>query len=264
MLIVAAAWACPDTVASLDRAREALLEVRTADATADLDQVEQGFGCGTPASPDLVARYFLARGVVEALEGRSGEVAFRAAALVQPDLWVDDYGPILREEYQQAAALAQPLGTLQLDPIPTVRRVWVDGREAQAQVRVEAGPHLVQVASGGLVEFGAVVVAVGGETVIVSTGLVPIVVPTVAPEPLPQPGGVSPWLVAGGATGLTAVSLGVASLSRTPAMRSAESVDELTQAYTQQKWATRGSYALFALSAVSLTVYVNEEHTRWW
>lgn len=263
MLLLSAAWACADAVEAIELAEGALLEVRTEAAVAALDQAEQGFACGSVASPSTLARYFLARGVAESFEGRPAGAEFRAAARVEPTVWVEDYGPVLEESYQLAAASPQPTGDLQVDPAPSVRTVWVDGQESSSYSRVEAGLHLVQVGTAGRVEFGAIVNVRVGETSVVPTGLQPVLVEA-PPAPLPDPVTLSPWLVTGGASGVAALGLGVASLTRTPVMNEASTVDDLNAAYTQQKWTARGSYALFAVSAVSLTFYVNDEHTGWW
>ena len=155
--ITAVAWAqptpgpeCPDRNARLDLAdalQAAVVEADLSGAATQLEALEAALGCGWIAEAEVLGRMWLAEGALLSLQGDpdGAEDAWRAAARISPGLWVEDFGGILRTEYESAIDLPQRRSSIQVDP-PLFEFIGaVDGRVVDFPYDVQAGLHLVQV-----------------------------------------------------------------------------------------------------------------------
>lgn len=266
MLLVGLSWACPDPAEAIDQARVAVLDVRALDAKLALNRAVEGFGCGQAAEPAQVATFFLAEAMRRSLSGEDPDPAFAAAFRADSSVWVSDYGPVNYEAWRQAGSETDVgAGSLALVPTPTLRTTWVDGVEATPGSTHHAGLHLVQLGLGPVMDFAMVVTVVPDERVEVATGVAPLPVPVAvqkAPVKLPEPP--SPWLLVSGGAAVAAVGLGVAGMRQTAVMEGAQDVDTLDQAYSRQKVQVRSAYVLAAASAVTFTVYIDQERRKLW
>ncbi len=271
LLVAGSVWAgCGDIDAATELAENAAFEARVADAHNALGAAEQALGCGPRATPEQLARLWLAESLVYTLEGdpTAAREALAAAARVAPEFWVDAYGESLRAEHAALGAVEVPAdATIVVRPAPRLWSVWIDGRPAPASAPVPPGLHALQVGPGDDVQFGRTLLVPSGEFVL-STGLV-------EPEPAPAPSSASvasapalpvatpareqrskgPRLgVLGGAVAAGVVAGGLAGLavSQDGVMRSAQTQDQLDAAFARQKALGFTSYGLGAAGAVLL------------
>ena len=259
MFLLSTAWACPDATQAVVQAEGAVLELRAEEAEAALTDAVAGFACGPEASPELVARFFLAQGMTAGLADYSQDADFRAAHRAEPSVWVTDYGPVNYGAWQEAGGKVLEDGTLRLTPTPTVRRVWIDGRPATPETTLESGRHLVQVGTLGKMEFAEVVSVPADRELLLDTGLTPIRVELPTPAAPEVQRSVNPLLVGAGGAAAAAVGVSLAGMTQTGAMREAPDEATLNQAYSRQKTLLYTSYALGAVSAVTFTVYLGQE-----
>lgn len=259
MFLLSTAWACPDATQAVIQAEEAVLELRAEDAEAALVDAVAGFGCGPEASPELIARFFLARGMAAGLADYSKDADFRAAYRADSSVWVTDYGPVNYAAWQEAGGTVLEDGTLRLTPPPTVRQIWIDGRPTSPETTLESGRHLVQVGTPGKMEFSQVVNVPADRELLLDTGLTPIRVELPAPEPPEAQRSVNPLLIGAGGAAAAAIGAGLAGMAQTQAMREAPNEASLTQVYGRQKTLVYSSYALGSVSAVTFTVYLGQK-----
>jgi hypothetical protein len=129
----------------LAQAEQHLLLLEADLARAELATMADQLDCAWWSAEQL-ARHQLLTGAVAHLEGRQRRAAeaFRFAARAQPDVWIDNLGPELRQVYEQANQRDRELGTLDVQGLPRDGQVRVDGALVQLPVEVEEGEHLLQ------------------------------------------------------------------------------------------------------------------------
>jgi len=176
-LLVALAWGqdtCPEYGPTLRRAQDNLLLMEDAAALAALDETERAFGCRL-VTDDHLAHYWLLRGARRHLAGdvTAAEAYFRSAASVDPEAWVVDLGPALRDAYDEAVASMPDTGEIDVVGVPDDYLVRVDGRTRSLPVSLAAGDHLVQVGpTPDDVAMHRMALIVSGQGSVIDAGLV--------------------------------------------------------------------------------------------
>ena len=278
-LLGQASAACPEPVVATEQTLRALIAGDFVEARATVTQAQAGLTC-TPATPDLVAKVWLARGALEVLEGSGTAAPWLAAAhRLAPDSFDARLGPAIREAWQSATVAS---ASLSIEPATPA---LLDGTPVTVfPVACGAGPHLVQVRSpDDTVIFGTVVELLPGEDALLETNLSaadvarltphdsgPAAAPvSVQPSPAASPEGapgVKPpqrhakGRVALGASAAVSLALGGAAAlgaqAQDEAMEAATDLDTLDEAYGRQRllaataWVGLGAGALLAGGAL--------------
>lgn len=180
---------CDDLATLIENAEQAVVEARTDDAGATLRQAEAALTCSTVPAPALLARMWLAEGTRAYMQGdeKVARLAFAAAARVAPELWVDSYGPQVRQVYQASADFDSGQGSVRIHPNPQGWSTTLDGTPVSYPVQAASGLHVVQVGrTAQQTEYAEVFFLPKDETYFILTGLedTPIVSMTAA-EPVP-------------------------------------------------------------------------------
>ncbi len=270
--------ACPEPVVATEQTVRALIAGDFVEARTTVTQALEGLAC-TPATPDLVARVWLARGALEVLEGSGSAAPWLAAAhRLAPDTFDARLGPAIREVWEHATVAGAALSVEPATP------ALLDGTLVNVfPVDCGAGPHLVQVRSpDDTVLFGTVVELLPGEDALLETNLsaadvARLMARETAPVGAPVSVPVSPAAthadtrpatpmprhnrarVALGASAAVTLALGGAAAlgaqAQDEAMESATDIDTLDEAYGRQKglaaaaWTGVGAGALLAVGA---------------
>ncbi len=181
LLSTALAQDCPDAASALNDAVEQLILLDEVQLAADLDQVDDSFGCAW-TDPDALATWWLLRGAQHQLAGDdpSTRDAFAMAQSIAPDLWLDTLGGPLRAIYDEERAKARPRSKLDLTHTGNAT-VRIDGRVRALPVPLVPGTHLVQIGEGGVVDERRDVVIVVGQGAVIDLGREEA--PTSTPKP---------------------------------------------------------------------------------
>ena len=237
---------CGDPAALVDAALDALVQVRLERASDHLQQAEASFGCGSPPSKDLLAKFWITEGALLHLQGsQQAADSFAAAARLDAASWDPRLGPALRAAFE-GAATADSTGILILKPAATGLRV--DTVEAVSPATVIAGLHLVQVVEDDTVLFGRMVYALDEQEALIR--LDPLPQHDQAPKRPPIFGIVSAVSLAAGAGMLGG------SLAQNGAMKRAEDLNTLDAALARQRAFSGAAYGLTGLSATTLFMEV--------
>ncbi len=250
LLLAAAAAACPNLDAEVERATAAVLAGDYAAARGALDEAAASFTCAA-ATPAQLGRYWLVEGAVLHLRGEpdAARAPLAAARTTAPEQFDERLGPKVRAAWTSAAAEGE--GTLLLEP---QREASLDGVSVSAwPAPVSAAPHVVQVlgADGG-VRFGKLVRIAPGEDALVETG--PIPDDPLPLEPLEEPRhkkSVALLVVAGVAAAGAGACAGGA-LAQDAQMRAATDVATLDTVYERQQILGYSSYGLAGVAALSV------------
>lgn len=166
---------CPNVASALEDARQAVLSLDDAGASAALTAVESGFGCGPWARPEEIGRLWLIEGARAALAGHDDEAedAFAAAHRLAPDLWDADLGPDLRRRYDEATTRpAPPPGEIRVAPAPADLTVMLDGTPIEVPHLTAGGLHVVQIGPAeGPAVFARVFLLPADELLVIESGL---------------------------------------------------------------------------------------------
>jgi len=180
---------CDDVATLVDSAEQAVIEARTDDAGATLRQAEAALGCSPVPSAALLARMWLAEGTRAYMQGdeKVARLAFAAAARVAPEVWVESYGPQVRQIYKTAAEHDGGTGSVRIHPNPEGWSTTLDGEAVSFPFDAASGLHMVQVGrSAERTEYSEVFYLPRDETYFILTGLedTPIVsMASADPEP---------------------------------------------------------------------------------
>jgi len=180
---------CDDVAALVDSAEQAVIEARTDDAGATLRQAEAALGCSVVPSAALLARMWLAEGTRAYMQGdeKVARLAFAAAARVAPEVWVESYGPQVRQIYKTAAEHDSGTGSVRIHPNPEGWSTTLDGHAVRFPIDAASGLHVVQVGRGAeRTEYAEVFYLPRDDTYFILTGLedTPIVsMASADPEP---------------------------------------------------------------------------------
>lgn len=270
--------ACPEPVVATEQTVRALIAGDFVGARTTVTHALEGLAC-TPATPDLVAKVWLARGALEVLEGSGSAAPWLAAAhRLAPDAFDARLGPAIREAWAHAEVADAALSIEPATP------ALLDGTPVTAfPVACGAGPHLVQVRNpDDTVLFGTVVELLPGEDALLETNLsaadvarlmareaapvgAPVSVPlapaatqvdTQRATPMPRHNRARVALAASAAVTLAlggAAAMGAQ--AQDEAMASATDVDTLNEAYGRQKglataaWTGLGAGTMLAVGA---------------
>ena len=269
---------CDDVASLIESAEQAVIEARYDAAGATLRQAEAALACAAVPVPGLLARMWLAEGTRAYMTGdeKVARLAFAAAARVAPDVWVDSYGPQVKQIYGAAAQHDGGTGSVRIHPNPEGWSTTLDGATVTFPVDASSGLHVVQVGrSAEKTEYAEVFFLPRDDTYFILTGLedTPIVsvadaTPTEPTEPqpldaqpLPDPdtgGGYdSPiLLVVGGAAAAVAGGAAIAALSQNGTMEDTTiTLDGLESAYARQRAFGFTSYGAMGVAAASLGVH---------
>lgn len=136
---------CPDRDALLSTLEQQVIEGRFEESIAAGEALVAAFGCGELASPEQIARMWLASAVRETSLGDSAaQETFAAAARLSADTWNEMYGPSLRAAWEAAARAPSPEpGQLRIEP-DLGYLTAVDGRALDLPATLPSGPHLLQ------------------------------------------------------------------------------------------------------------------------
>ncbi len=266
--MAAAAWAdCPSPTAHVDAAQQAVLEARLDDAASQLAAAEGAFGCDMAASPEVLARMWIAEGAMLVFEGDPDAAAesFAGAKRVSADTWVDDYGSKLKAAWQAAPELAGG-GTVTLEPAAHAEIGFLNGKLTPFPSEVQSGLHLVQVIPDGQAQFATVVYVGDGDVLNVPTGLpadlAPLaVVADISPQPLPTDppparGSATPvFLIAGAGVGVLALGTAGGALLQNGAMKRADTVEQLDGIFRTQKALAYSTGALAVVSSAGIGLH---------
>lgn len=166
---------CPNVASALEDARQAVLSLDDAGASAALTTVASGFGCGPWARPEDIGRLWLIEGARAALAGHDDEAvdAFAAAHRLMPDLWDADLGPDLRRRYDEAITRpAPPPGEIRVNPAPTDLTVMLDGTPIEVPHLTAGGLHVIQIGPReGPAVFARVFLLPADELLVIDSGL---------------------------------------------------------------------------------------------
>jgi len=269
--------ACDEAPLYVERAEQAVLEGRLADATQALKDATVAWTCGPNAEPEVLARFWLAEGALAMAEGdlARARLSFSAAYRVAPDLWPIDYGVKPYIQYQAAAEEWTGQATIKLHPQPVARLSLLDGQPASYPATTVAGLHLVQLGrSEQHMEFASFVKVEQDDTFLVLTELEPVSEEELAAAPAPPSPVMSdlaapqapsirrerdhpPALLASSGVALALAGTSAAMAFRqTAAMQEAPTEAKLHQAYARQQTYAQATWVLGGLGAVGLGLYL--------
>ncbi|MCB9679465.1 MAG: hypothetical protein H6737_30450 [Alphaproteobacteria bacterium] len=253
-LLYAASAACPDLDARLDRVESDVKLVHTRAAEDSLLLAEAALGCGSPASPAQLGRFWVLEGVLATVtrdETRAHD-AFSAAARVDPGGYVDQWGPGIREAFDAAAAEADG-GTGEILLVPEIggNIALLDGGPAPDLNTAPAGVHAIQITDlQNEVLYGRMIYLAPDQRLVLETGIqtAPYVIDVVesGADRVKQPG----LLVLSGASLAAAGGLAWAADRQNGAMRDATSVKGVDNAFAGQVAFATGSVTAIGTSAL--------------
>ncbi len=139
---------CPDLGILLGSVESAIFEQRYQDGWNLLQSAEATFACAAPPTTEQLGRFWLAHATFRYLQGdKNGAVAaFGAAYKLDSGLWIEDYGPRMRQVYNAAAVDIGGDGSLAAAaPVEEPLAVYVDGQPVELPAKLPAGMHLVQI-----------------------------------------------------------------------------------------------------------------------
>jgi hypothetical protein len=258
--------ACVDVTAELDAAERAIVDARLEDAGRSLERIEAAIeapagsvdGVCARLDPPVLARFWIAEGALASLGGSAEAAAraFRAAHRVDPAQWTTVFGSALRAEWESAAQVEDAPGSITLDPAPADRATWLDGVETVVPVQTSDGLHLVQIGTGNLAAWGAIVLVPPGETFVVRVPDLPPLPVEVAAETAPaKPRARQTAFLAGGAACLVAGgAFAIAAEGKDDDIADADDSDELEAAHRSQQQLGAVSYTLLGLGAAGIVV----------
>jgi hypothetical protein len=264
------AWGnCEDAQVLMVEAEQAVLEARLDDANEILGRLVDSFACGPIASPELLGQMWITEGVALWFGGDRGGAmeSFAAASREVPDLWREEYGELLRKQYQQAAVIENEPGEIKLSPPLDTYWGAVDGRIVHFPIVASGGLHLVQAGPpGGPAEFGRIAFLSPQESLDLQTGLVEKESPgeVFDVEPVAEPKGqtlpekkkaVPAFLLGAGAAGALAITSAVLAVSETKVMKTAETMETLDAAHTRQRVFGVSCLALTGVSATGVVLH---------
>ena len=116
-----ASTTCLDRMGRLDLlegAEQSIVDTDLVQAEQNLRAMERAFSCGSAADPTLLGRMWLVEGALLTLrrDPEGARDAFRAAARTAPGVWQEDYGPELRQAYEEANRDLRGSSAISLDP----------------------------------------------------------------------------------------------------------------------------------------------------
>ncbi len=263
---------CVDVPLELGAAERAIVDARLDDASRSLERVEveiaapPGSGNGTCArlDPATVARFWIAEGAAASLGGsaEAASRAFRAAARVVPEQWTVAFGPALRAEWAWAAQMPDARGTIALDQEIVGWTTWLDGTESAFPIETADGLHLVQIGTGDVAAWGAIVLVPAEETFVVRVPALPPL--PLAADPIETTEVTPPRdrsrvrktaFVAGGAACLIAGgAVAWMAEQKDDDVAGAADVDELSSAHRSQQALGALSYGLLGVGATGVVV----------
>lgn len=266
----------PPLVAELERAAT---EGRLGEGEMVKARLLAAFSCGPLATPELLARMWLADAVMLSLRGDEDAAtdALAAAAQAAPEVWNDVYGPEFRRRHQAAQGLAPGVGHIVFDvtvegeaPVGRPVVTAVDGEVlTDVTPAVPSGLHVAQIGFGrGDVRFAQEVYVVPGQDLVVRATLVGVtgaeapvskgpLIPDEPPAVIPMKTRRFPaFLVAAGVTGIGAGVTAGAALGQNGAMREATTPSALDDAFRTQKVLGATSYVLMGATAACLSLEV--------
>jgi hypothetical protein len=236
----------------LERAEQALIDLRLETLPSLEARLEQSWACGPVAQVEDLSRAWLVQAAAQEIQGsqEQAEAAWQAAAILSPETWNPRLGPALRQQYEHAVALPTlPMGQLSLNQdLPSSLRIYVDGTETVMPTDVAVGPHLVQVVRGGSSSRGATLLRVApNEQVQIDVDQFTL------PPSQPRPS----WSLAtaGASLGLAAGTAWMARV-QSQVMREAPNQESLNRAFTRQKLLAATSYGLGGLSIAGALTWV--------
>ena len=140
------AFACDDPEALLVEVESAVGEARLEDAQGALKRLETSFGCSPFVEASILARMWLAEGVLFYFNGdvESTKLSFGAARGVAPDVWDTNYGADLRAIFD-GVEVDGTKGAIGLVSPVEGYLISVDGVQTELPVSVGPGLHLVQI-----------------------------------------------------------------------------------------------------------------------
>jgi hypothetical protein len=256
LLAAAAAFACPNLDAEVERATTALVNGDYAGARVALDSAAGSFACAA-ATPPQLGRYWLVVGAVAQLGGdaAAARAPYSAARAVAPGQFDDRLGPKVRTAWSGATADGQ--GTLLLQP---ARPALLDGAPVDTwPAPVPGTPHVVQiVGADGTVGFGRVVAISAGEDALLehdvpaaAAALADVAAP-VEPKRRKSPA----LLILAGAAAVGAGACAGGALLQNDGIDAALTEGDLDAAFGRQQALGYSSYGLMGVAAVSLGVHV--------
>jgi len=138
--------ACPDPLAELGSAENDIVSFFLSDAETSLAEAVDAFGCSRLATAEDVARLLLAKGMIlrfqEDLAG--AERAFASARAVSPETYNEDYGDEVKAVWASSPSLDGKPALVAIRNLGAVERLWLDGTESAAPLKVAPGLHLLQ------------------------------------------------------------------------------------------------------------------------
>ncbi len=264
MTTLAVAAECGDATPLVATAETAVVETRFSDAERALDDAAAALGCSPLGDRTVLARYWLAEGVMLHLRGddTSATDSIVAVSGVELGYWQPKFGPQQADWYHGVVASAQAdlAGTLRIEPPLTSYVAMLDGIESPLHPDVPSGLHLLQVGpSTDEVLFGRFVFVEPGQEIVVATGLIE---PDATPEPLPTapaPNSPTPtmpvFLIGSAAVGVLAAGTAVGALAQNGSIDDPADIDALNSSIKRQKGFAGTSYALTGVAALGIGLH---------
>jgi len=175
------AFACDDPEALVAEVESAVREARLEDAQGALKRLETSFGCSPFVEASILARMWLAEGVLFYFNGdiESTKLSFGAARGVAPDVWDANYGADLRALYD-GVEVEQTKGEIGLVSPAEGYLISVDGLQTELPVTVGPGLHLVQIGeTSAAASFAQIVYVMAEDSLVLNPQL-----PKLAPKPV--------------------------------------------------------------------------------
>jgi len=246
---------CPDAEPLVASAERALLGLQVEKAGVHLRDAENALACGPQPSPELLARYWLAFGVLGSSTGVGDpQEAFAHAHRVSPTTWTESYGPVFKDAWEAAGASHLGVAEVVVSPLPADGRVWLDGVRVGPMVSIWEGRHLVNVGWDEVVHLSRWVRLTSGERLTIPTGWVD---PVESIEAKPKrKRHLAPLVVGLSAAALAGVSWGLAERERAAMSQYVGPSDALDATYQRHLAFSGLTVGLFGVAGGGVTLYI--------
>ncbi len=156
---------CPDPERELQSAQQDAVSFYLQDAQKGILTAIEGFGCTGPAHTALVAVFWQTQGFIWGMQenGDKASTAYAAAKRIEPTLWNEDFGDTEKARFDAAESISGDRSVITFRGLGNDDWITVDGIQTKGVVRLEPGMHLIQVGSGDLARFAAVLDVVPGQ-----------------------------------------------------------------------------------------------------
>jgi len=256
------AFACDDPEALVAKVETAVGEARLELAQETLKRLEVSFGCSPVVDASLLARMWLAEGVLAYFNGdvESTKLSFGAARGVAPNVWDENYGADLRSIYD-GVVVEQIKGEIRLASPAEGYVISVDGVQTELPISVSPGLHLVQIGSSPVASsFGQIVYVMPEDSLVLDPQLEALVVVSEVSKPSTDrpPAKNRTFLITGAAVFGAGLGMAGLALAQQPAIDEAQLAKNeaaLRKASVPQQIYGTAAYALMGVGSVGVVIH---------